>query len=406
MTASRTLALLGCLVLVACAPLATEPRGASPAAEDAEPIGVIVDPELAGAESGLGAAWTGYGIAQVVKWSELESEGRARRLDDFAIELAGRRTLVELGRQLGLGGEDPYLDLLMDLDGRGFLEEYVITFFGHPGWTVPAESLADLQVREFLAFGSQHLEGHVPETRARAEGGPPAPEVPGAGLPDAEALLDPTGRPECGDAEQMFARARSWEQTAAQLPARAIAVDQGIELLYLLDLVGPDSDLHRTGVTLVPSRVAGHAFLAGFCAIEAGDYQSAERFLETAVSLRPGDPGLRLELAHAQTFRRKFDAVLDQVTRVLHTSDDPCIIARALRRRGYIEFEQGELRKAFATYRKSQEYEPQSPIARNELAALRQAMAEAGWQDLPPDTFTPPPTTQSATRCTLDPPES
>jgi len=107
---------------------------------------------------------------------------------------------------------------------------------------------------------------------------------------------------------------------------------------------------------------------------------------------------VRLEFAHVLSQLRRFDETLDQVDAVLRLTEDPCVIARALRKRGYVQFERGELREAFKTFRKSQTYEPKSPVARNELQLLFGMMQDAG---LPPADFTPPPTTQSAHACSL-----
>ncbi len=108
-----------------------------------------------------------------------------------------------------------------------------------------------------------------------------------------------------------------------------------------------------------------------------------------------------MELAHIWIQRREFGPTEEQIEFVLANSQDPCEIAGALRKRGFIEFERGELSQAYATYTQSLDHEPGSELARRELGLLYETMEAQGFEELPPPEYVPPPSQQLTTQCTL-----
>jgi len=117
--------------------------------------------------------------------------------------------------------------------------------------------------------------------------------------------------------------------------------------------------------------------------------------------LDPQDASSRMELAHVWIQRGEFGPAEEQIDVVLATAQDPCLIAQALRKRGFIEFERGELSQAYSTYTKSLDYEPGSELARRELGLLYETMKSQGLAELPSPEYIPPRGPQLTTQCTL-----
>ena len=73
------------------------------------------------------------------------------------IEFESRRKLAEFWEDSGHLGEDPYLDFLVDINRLEFLEEYVITTFARPGWTIPGPTLEILRASPFFIWARSNL---------------------------------------------------------------------------------------------------------------------------------------------------------------------------------------------------------------------------------------------------------
>ncbi len=334
------------------------------------------------------AAWTLYAMQR----KAMPGAG------EYEIEVEGRRTMVDYWREEGTSGADRYLDLMVTVEELGFLEEYVIAAFSRPGWTVPAAAMADLDIPTFFAWAEENLQGHVGEARAFLEH--PHREAPGALYPPPETFVDANG-PRCDKKKQLDAVLDQWEVDRRALIGRLLAVPDGVEFLYYLDEIGTKGDLGRTGATQVPPSLVDLLFIGGYCATERVDLKAAQRYFEDASSLDPFNASVRLELAHVLIQKRKFEPAEEQIEIVLANSQDPCMIARALRKRGFIEFERGELIQAYTTYTESLDHEPGSELARSELSLIYQTMEAQGFEDLPPPEYVPPPSEQMTTQCTL-----
>jgi len=373
----------------------------------AKEIGVLVDPAMVQDPGGeprpaaVSAAWLAYSLAKAAAHEEaLKSASGNGTPDDFAVEFAGRRALALTWRG-ARGGESPaadaYLDQLVAIDDAGFMDEYVLASFANPGWVVPAPVLGGLEPASF----GRWAEANVPELqspiygRVEAEEGAAGPAVPGAALPDPDELSP--GRLACTEVSAPLQRAvAAWEAEAAKLAATPVAVADPGQFLWSLAAIGGREPARSRGAIWVSMRPAVLAFMAGYCAVDVRDYALAEVLLGTAAALMPLDANPRMELAQALIGQAKLDQADALVTEIMGATSDPCATARAWRKRGFIRFEQGLLEEARAAYRKSLEFEPDSPLAKSELQAIDAEIRRTGGQV---DDYQPPPSWQVSTQC-------
>ncbi|MEI8041320.1 MAG: tetratricopeptide repeat protein [Verrucomicrobiota bacterium] len=120
----------------------------------------------------------------------------------------------------------------------------------------------------------------------------------------------------------------------------------------------------------------------GFLRVKAKRYAEAVDFLDRGSALEPTNPKFSFEKAMALMQMRRFDqalALFEKVSKVgPHVS--PNDVARALRGRGAISIEAGQLDRAEAAFRESLRWEPESKVTLNELlyiAQLRRGMGAA-----------------------------
>jgi hypothetical protein len=164
---SLTLPLLSPLSLLGCAHVGEE-RKLAKSGGDGD-VNIVLSPELLTKESQRGAAWMAYGVA---KTSTVISPKRRQHdvgVDDFDTEYDARLMLVQAWKAMTAEKpeRDLYLDVLVRVHEASFLPEYVITQFAKPGWTIPADTLAKLNLRGFLAWGETNLSKHTVETLVR-----------------------------------------------------------------------------------------------------------------------------------------------------------------------------------------------------------------------------------------------
>lgn len=108
-------------------------------------------------------SWVVYSLARAA--CQLETGGEIpSRVSTYACESRARRLMAESWAEKQLADDslrDSYLDTLVAVREAGFLPEYVVTYYGRPGWTVPA----DLDRAGFAAWRRTQLPGHRPATR-------------------------------------------------------------------------------------------------------------------------------------------------------------------------------------------------------------------------------------------------
>ena len=383
-------ALFACLLATACSTVESTSR-----ARDSDTI--VVDQDYFATHADSAAAWLTYAFDRA---AALREQGKAAACgQEYLLELAGRRKLVDYWAANGTPGTDSYLDVLVEIAQRGFLEEYVIAAFGAPGWTLSSASIAGLDVPSFAAWGQQNLQGHSSQTRAHLEYYCPA--VAGASYPGVQSFFGLQGQ-RCDETDSLDDVLERWEVDRRALAGRLLASSTGMQFLWALDGLGNEAEQTQGEVTWVPEPIAQLKFLAGFCAIERTDWDAARQYLDGAISLAPDNHSIRLELVHVAISTRDFGGAEEQIDVVLANTQDPCLVAQALRKRGYIQFERGELAEAHATYTESLNHEPGSEVAKNELMSIHQMMQARGYADLPPPFFIAPPSNQLTTQCTLD----
>jgi tetratricopeptide (TPR) repeat protein len=373
----------------------------------AEDPGAVVDvPALqgSGGESrppAAGAAWLAYTTAQAATYEAARKAGDGNGSpDDFIVEAAARKALASVWRQARAGQSPPadaYLDQLVAIDDAGFIDEYVLSTFASPGWVVPAAALGGTDLPAFWRWANANVPGiaSTASPRIEADAGTARPAVPGADLPDPEGL-SPGRRPCTEILAPLRSAVAAWDAHAAALPGAPVSALERGQFVVSLAVAGASEPFRSRGAVWVSTRPAELAFLAGYCAVDVQDYALAEGFLARAVGLMPLDPGPKLELSQALIGQGKFDQADALVGEIMDSTDDPCRTAQALRKRGYIRFEQGLLEEARAAYRKSLEYDPNSPVARSELEVLDAEIGRTGGKSEP---YQPPPTEQLTTSC-------
>jgi hypothetical protein len=86
------------------------------------------------------------------------------RVSTFDCETKARSHLVDAWQEARIRDDsvsDAYLDALLAVRHAGYLDEYVVHYFGKPSWDVPAR----LDEAGFQDYRRRHLRGHRPETR-------------------------------------------------------------------------------------------------------------------------------------------------------------------------------------------------------------------------------------------------
>jgi hypothetical protein len=342
---------------------------------------VTVGPEaVAQGQQGL-AAWILYGAARAKVFESRLGKFHNQSGDDFALELGGRAAMAEYwGDERAKGAKaNPYLDLLVDLRQAGHLDEYIVTFFAKPGWTIPGDALADFDLGAFAGWASNRLDGHQPVTLVDVEptSGRHWPDPPGATLPNPNDL-SPKKVPCASSAPQVDTALARWSKEAAALDGAPLAAADRAEFAHLVDWARTQPEYRRRGVTWVSPAPADLYFLAGFCAVERKDLAAATRALGESVRLAPLAPAARLELANVLVTQKKLDDADQQIDGVLATTADRCELARAWRARGYILVERGRLEEAYTAYQKSLEHDPGSRLAVDEMVFITRELQRLG----------------------------
>jgi hypothetical protein len=193
-----------CLVAPACGHVKPTPQAVDP-----KPT-IVLDQGYFETHPESKAAWLAYALTRVARLDE----------GGYLIEVEARRKMIDYWRENGPSGADTYLDLLVEIEDLGFLEEYVIAGFGDSGWTLPGASMADLDTPSFVAWAGDHLQGHAGETRAYPER--PRVEPPGADYPPPGSFLGAQGL-RCDKSDEIEDVLKRWRADRRALTGRVLA---------------------------------------------------------------------------------------------------------------------------------------------------------------------------------------
>jgi hypothetical protein len=103
-------------------------------------------------------SWVVYSLIRSGCQLEVGGENPAR-VNTYGCELKARRNLLDSWLKNGKR-PDPYLDTLLAVRRAGFLEEYVVYYFGKESWQVPNE----VDMDAFRDWRRSSLRRHKPET--------------------------------------------------------------------------------------------------------------------------------------------------------------------------------------------------------------------------------------------------
>jgi len=374
---------------------AARPAPAGAAAKDT----VLVGPQAMSHGPDVLAAWLAYASARVGAYEQHPPPPANQSADDYALEYAGRDAQSAYWESARQKGAAPYptFDRQVAIWRAGFLPELIVAVYAHPGWTVPGPTIRALRLDEF----AKRFPGDYDAKLAVAlvsRAGKKFPDVPGADFPDPATLpIDPDS---CN--RELAARAAAWqrwEPVVTRLGGAPVAAQSSMSFASALNTVTTDDAYLARGVTWVSWRVGHLAYLEGFCAMEAKDWPRAVDFLIRAVSLTPSDLRPRLELGMALASVKRYEEALAQDRAVIEHTTDGCITATALRHEGFTYFDMGLLESARLAYEKSLEFDPQSPLAAQELESIAAARARRHAAPKEAAAFVPPPSTATITKC-------
>ena len=108
-------------------------------------------------------SWVSYSLTRSACQLNIDSANPARA-NTFACELSAREDLLSTWREkkgFDTAVADEYLDSLVSVQDAGFLEEYVMHYFGRRQWKNPV----GLELRAYRRWMSANLPRHDAETR-------------------------------------------------------------------------------------------------------------------------------------------------------------------------------------------------------------------------------------------------
>jgi len=108
-------------------------------------------------------SWVAYSLMRGACQLELGGDNPARN-SGYGCEFTARQHLLnawEAQRTEHPGASDPYLDSLLLVREAGFLDEYVVHYFGADHWQIPVE----VRVGDFGAWQRKHLRRHRHQTQ-------------------------------------------------------------------------------------------------------------------------------------------------------------------------------------------------------------------------------------------------
>jgi tetratricopeptide (TPR) repeat protein len=366
--------------LTGCGHATVAPTPPSPAAASvAGDSQIVVSADLGSPD--LIALWSVYGVALA---DAAERAGRA----DYAGEVSARALLADRWKELRAEKQlekrlhDPYLDQLVEVRDAGFIGEYVLAFLARPGWTVSGDELARLNAAAFKGWAASHLpRDHRAVTAAtvRVRGLPPTP-IPGSRLPGT-AEVNPAETPCANLGPEIDRAVADWDREARALTPVALSIELAEQTLPSLEQLSRDPRARRDGVVFVAPAALEILFDAGFCAVDRGDWPTAEKMLRRAVELSPASANVRGELVQTLIMQKRPDEADSQLEIALAFSDSPCQTAMLWRKRAYILFDRGKLVDSYRAYARSLEFDPQSELARSEMNLIVATLQRAGTYD-------------------------
>lgn len=107
-------------------------------------------------------SWVTYSLAKGACQLDIGGDNPARE-SSYGCEFFARQLLLDswVGHRVDYPAiRHPYLDQLLLVREAGYLDEYVVHYFGRRGWQVPVE----VDVTEFRPWRRKHLRGHKAET--------------------------------------------------------------------------------------------------------------------------------------------------------------------------------------------------------------------------------------------------
>jgi tetratricopeptide (TPR) repeat protein len=365
---------------LACASPPTAPVQAARSAASPLETRIVVDEIAAERGTAVMSTWLLYAVYTAQQLDVRGPTAPSVHVEDYAVELAARRAMLAHWREVrdAEAASDPYLDRLAAIDDAGYLDEHVLVTLGRPGWTIPGDVLAGLELDGYAAFARERLAEHREETLARVEidGAPAQAHGPGERLPDAARIAEDAAP--CARIGELRAARSAWANEARALRGVPLAANDAAELADALGRVKESTKHREQGVTWVSRRAADLSYLAGFCEVDEERFEASIPHLEDAVSMSPQDERWPLELVTALALSGRLDDADRTLEQTLRTTSDSCVLGAAWRRKGYVRFERGELRAAAQAYERSLEYDPRSATAIDELSLIASLLTERG----------------------------
>lgn len=332
---------------------------------------INIDPALRERPKPVMMAWMTYAATTAVGYQATKDQSRGPQ--DFMPEVVGRAFLANKWKEMRSkegAPADEYLDNLVRVGDADYVSELVLAYLSEPGWTIPKTAIEKLQLAKFLGWvkASWPTGAKAVTLASYRYVDDETRRVPGANLDD----LSSQQKIDCdAHARHLQQQIDVWAKERATLKKRPFSVSTRDELVTLVN------DLQKTGaddVIWVSPKVARIFYIAGFCAIEHKEHELGAKLMREVLALHPRDQRARLELAHALTMAKQYDASLKELEIVLKQEPDRCRRSKAWRSKGFTLIELKKYADAKAALNESLKLDPANKYTLHELTVVEQAM--------------------------------
>lgn len=269
----------------------------------------------------------------------------------------------------------PQLEALDAAVEAGFVAEYAVTATSVPGWRLEPSQHQSLRLAAYLEWRKKNLLElrWIPQSRTSTGAEPP---ILGhnvtAGLPP----LNPSS---CASVlPELQKRIAAWESSTERAPEYLLASRSNDDFSRALLWFSTKPQLQSKALLWVSPNVGELYYRAGFCAVQLQQLGAAEKHLRRLLVVSPTSAVGYSELAQTLTLAGRYQEALAQVEVGLGMSASDCESARLLRKRGFIQFEQGELMLSRKTYLQSLQLDPSSALAKSELQLIESTLRKKG----------------------------
>jgi len=269
----------------------------------------------------------------------------------------------------------PQLEALDAAVEAGFVAEYAVTATSVPGWRLEPSQHQSLRLAAYLEWRKKNLLElrWIPQSMTS-----PGAEPPILGH-DVTAGLPPLNPSSCAAIQpELQKRIAAWESSTERASEYLLASRSNDDFSRALLWFSTKPQLQSKALLWVSPNVGELYYRAGFCAVQLQQLGASEKYLRRLLVVSPTSAVGYSELAHTLTLAGRYQEALAHLEVGLGMSASDCESARLLRKRGFIQFEQGELILSRKTYLQSLQLDPSSALAKSELQLIESTLRKKG----------------------------